>query len=740
MKGRSLLALSLTFILWLTAFSFAETISFTDDQYITWTQTKQKLIEDIVYDDASYLYVKLSGEIVKLHKNFQGDFMTLTQEEKKHISPFIQVQKPIHLESNLIELEKEDLIQKDQDLYYGDIKLLSLEAYIKENDEFYREYPNDQKGDIECYGSYYPLGNGEKLFFIKTFTSGAVPPPYTPWHVDMLWVRKDGVAEIEINDRFHPEKIIEDQDGTIWIQGSISPWKSTSEVTLYRMDTQGKIISINQQLKVNYIEVLGRGKNQLMIFAETKDSLPYYVPPNYEVYKKNKKGIYIINTKGVLKEVYVLEKVKDGTKFYLDQEGKIYCIIDHGDSILNITDKQEKKIPKEDFQGYKNALQEWNKYWEPRNSQSVERIDRDGSIWYLKEGEIIHKVHGTEQQFKNGLEMMMYAVDNIFVDGDGGKWFVAAAGISYLDPDSKKAENMNLYLTAGDHAIFPGAAEKIYIDQDKRVWYFDHDRIIQADFQQKPVLAKETSYIDGYEQIPHHYMELEEVGIFIYQKQESDQAYKVRIISISKEGNIQKKDYRTDKRVKTYFVKDNVLFMVLSDGVIKIENDKRYDLRNEGMLTEKSSYAYIDPYNMLFKNDYQIVRVHMPFLGEKVDTYKKSSKEVRLNKMVIPAYEVQGKTAVCVEDLEYYGYTMDWNPQKRMTYFAYAPAKAKGTQGIEASTIEESGDIYYSDVEIYFEGKKIPSYNTGGYSLVTIETLKNFQEINIEEIKADHLL
>ncbi|WZL73193.1 hypothetical protein QBE52_00170 [Clostridiaceae bacterium 35-E11] len=738
MNWKRLTALACMCILCVTGVSFAETISFTDSQYITWTQIKQKIIENIVYDDEDYLYVKMSGEIVKLHKRFQGDFMPLTQEEKNYISSFVQVQEQINSESNLIEIKKEDLLRKDQHLYYGDIKLLSLEEYIKENDEFYEERPNDQKGDIGCYGSYYTLRNGEKLIFIKTFTSAAVPPPYTPWHADMVRVSKDGVQQIQINDRFEPVKIIEDQDGTLWIQGYISPWKSTSEVTLYRIDLQGKMTSINQQLKVNYIEIIGKGKNQLMFFAETQNSLPYYMPPNYGVYEKNKKGVYTINTKGRLEEAYSLEKMKDGKKFYSDQQGKIYCITDQGDSILNITDNQQKKISKGVLQEYQSALQKWNQYWNKENSQAVERVDKDGSIWFLKEGEIVHNLNGEKQKFKNGLEMMMYAVDNIFVDKDGGKWFIAAAGISYLDPGSQKAENMNPYLTMGDHAIFPGAAERIYIDQNKKVWYFHQDKIIQAEFKQKPILAEEASYIKGYEQIPHHYTELAGAGIFIYQNQEKDQVYNIRVVTITKEGNIQKKDYVTDKPIKTYFVKNNILYMILSNGVIKIENDKRYDLSNEGMLTQESSYAYIDPHNMLFKNDYQIIKMRIPSFGQKVDTYKKSFKIVRVNGIFIPSYEVQGKTAICIEDLEYYGYKMSWDPQKRMTHFVYAPSEAKGTQGVDTYTIKESGDIYYSDIEIYFKGHKIPNYNTGGYSLVAIDKLKNFKEINIVETKGDH--
>jgi hypothetical protein len=85
----------------------------------------------------------------------------------------------------------------------------------------------------------------------------------------------------------------------------------------------------------------------------------------------------------------------------------------------------------------------------------------------------------------------------------------------------------------------------------------------------------------------------------------------------------------------------------------------------------------------------------------------------------IPVYEIDGALAICVEDLQYYGYHMNWNPETRVTRMVYDGVNFQGTTRYKKS----QGNIYYSDIDIYIGNQEVDAYNMGGYSLVKVSDL-----------------
>lgn len=133
--------------------------------------------------------------------------------------------------------------------------------------------------------------------------------------------------------------------------------------------------------------------------------------------------------------------------------------------------------------------------------------------------------------------------------------------------------------------------------------------------------------------------------------------------------------------------------------------------------------------------------------NEKIGTFKKSSAVVSikrsgvyLQEKNIPIYEINSELAICIEDLDFYGYNVQWNNKTRETRINYDGKNMKGTSTYR----KNNGSIYNSDVKIYLEEKNIPSYNIGGYSLVKINDLKDFDNIyfvrNFEEEKKEFKL
>lgn len=688
MKGKRIVSIGLLLCFFMISTVFAEEIVYTDQEYITWTQAKEKVIEDILFDDVSFLYVKLSGKIVKIDKDFSNDFMAVSRGEEDSILEYIKQRE------NDLKLVDKDRIKRDgNDLFYGDTKILSIEKYVKEDEKFYEDNPQYEKKEI-LYNVYlYQLHNEKQLFFIQTYLNRHIPPPYTPWYVDAVLVDEENVHKIDIHPKFYPQRILESEDGSIWIHGSIRYGRYTFQTTLYLLNPESETISLNEKLKVNYIDILGKGKDQVIIYAK---NFPAYQSPDLGKYSDENEGFLVVDTKcDVTKRKEEFIRMKSP---YVDIEGHIYCVTENGYGLINLTTQQTVRIQENQTDVYEKMQEEWENIEEDIGPQ-VSRKDMDGSVWYLKNGNIYHKSGDKHYIFEKGLELLTHAVNNIFIDKDGGKWFVAAAGISYLGSDYEEVENINPYIAGGLYPIHPGREDNIYIDGDKRIWYFD-EQILCASFKESAVLAEDTKLIEGYKRVSHSYMEIHNKGIFVYQRPvgEENRMYDVRIIQIDREGSIRVFDYRVDKSVRSCFKRKDALYLKLEDGLIKIENDKRYDIRNEELIGEHMHWKWKDDNTVFFKNRYSIVKACIPSFGDIVDTYSASDKEVCINGKKIAAYEVNGKTAICIEDLQYYGYKMVWDQGKRVSTFTYLPPDARGIEGIENGSLISSGAIYYSDV------------------------------------------
>jgi len=92
----------------------------------------------------------------------------------------------------------------------------------------------------------------------------------------------------------------------------------------------------------------------------------------------------------------------------------------------------------------------------------------------------------------------------------------------------------------------------------------------------------------------------------------------------------------------------------------------------------------------------------------------------------IPSYNIGGRTCICIEDLAYYGFDVDWDPDARLIsavssasavdYTKYADTKRGETGSI-------LGYIYETDIRATVNGLEVPSYNIGGITCVCIEDL-----------------
>jgi hypothetical protein len=679
--------------------------TYVDDQYLKWDVLERQCAEEISGDDESYLYLRLSGSPVRINKDLKSGPEKLRPGEVD-ISGNSEESKVKEVDKNLLQL-------KDKTLYYHDIPVMDMGKYLEENDCFYRENPYYTRTDISFYAYEYNLEGGGKVFQVITFIDCYIPAPYTPSYSDTFFISGPDVHRLVVDQDFRLTGTWENSDGSFWLEGWLKKGKASKENSLYLIGSGLKVFSFNEVLQKNDIQVLGQVENSLIVRAETRTLNPYF-PLDQKKYEVAGSGVYAVCSDGSYTRRK--ESIEDYKSIYLDREGNIYAISSDGKKIKNLTTGIEYHL-EEAVTPFDREVQTLRGL-DFNYGTSQTRLGQDGSKWYVQDCRIIREEKGKKSVFSKGLPVLMYPVENLFIDYEGGKWLLGPAGIAYYREDlMEEALNMNPFLDGG---IYPGGYKNIYVDGYKRIWFFDHD-IKCVPFKESAMIVLESGLIQGFEQVIHEYSENKDLGVFVYQKENPDGSYTIRALTINREGKINHQDYTLDKKLLRYFVYDGKLHMVLPDGLMILKDNKKLTVRNASLL-EGLDFRYRDNDRLVFAGEYRLVMVSIPKPGEAVDTFVKTPTAVTVNGKILPTYRVQGHLAICVEDLRHCGYDMIWDPVQRTTSLMYQKDKLpdmKAPSELQAS----QGMIYYSDIDVYINGVWHRTYNTGGYSLVALESL-----------------
>ena len=98
-----------------------------------------------------------------------------------------------------------------------------------------------------------------------------------------------------------------------------------------------------------------------------------------------------------------------------------------------------------------------------------------------------------------------------------------------------------------------------------------------------------------------------------------------------------------------------------------------------------------------------------------------------INNVEITSYNIQGYTAVVVEDLLTYGFDVVWDGAARTLKVTRNAAKAVTGSAVSATTGGKVGEkampVYATDIKTYLDGKETKSYNVGGRTIVYVDDL-----------------
>ena len=95
----------------------------------------------------------------------------------------------------------------------------------------------------------------------------------------------------------------------------------------------------------------------------------------------------------------------------------------------------------------------------------------------------------------------------------------------------------------------------------------------------------------------------------------------------------------------------------------------------------------------------------------------------------ISSYNINGYTAVVVEDLAFYGFDVIWNGSARTLTAKRTVGKPITGSAVSSTSGGKVGTrampVYATDIRTYFDGVEFKSYNVGGKTIVYVDDLAN---------------
>jgi len=564
------------------------------DSPVTWEVIDKTIVEGILGEVEGHLLLRVSGKVCKFDINGTGGLQEVSLEELSANDLGLNSASPQEIDNSRIHIE-------EGMLYLDQLPLLEVSSYIEEDKRFYENNPDYAAQPMECMVKQHQLANNGSLFYVVTYLNTCIPAPYTPSYTDVVWVKDSNMTRLTLDRNFRLERVWENQDGSLWLAGSTRNGRLTIERSLYLVNKDLSVTHVNAVLKKNYIEVLGQDLNSVVINAQTLATATFIpgseTPASTDRYNTANSGILSIDSS--LKKVFRPEDPAGYKQVYLSASGAIYGIKDDGRELFNLTDNTSFLLDADDrYDRFVSQLDQT----EDVVQVTPPRTDRDGTTWYIKNQRIIHRVGNREWFFDQGLDVLMYPVSNLFIDKTGGKWFLGPAGIAYYAAGAQQAVNMNTLINGG---LSVGDCDHLYIDDNQRVWHFGE--VIRCyPYGGHTSVAPQSSLIQGFEPVYHHYLEQNEKGIFVYQKQNPDSTYCIKILTIDRQGTITGEDYQSGSYARQALLSEGALLIHLADGLLKVENGQAAFLTHqsidEGMIlqaVDQHTYAFMGPYRIV---------------------------------------------------------------------------------------------------------------------------------------------
>lgn len=579
--------------------------SFVDDNGIRWTVGERNEAYEILYADDSFLYLTVDSEIKRLNRNFDSGLESLTDQEEKI------VRQKSETETGMTKIPPSQLKVEGNTLFYGRQPILDVTPYLENNRLFYQDHPDLEAYPVDWQVSSHLSASGLELLLVTSCPAPSVPAPYTDYYCDLIALREGQAIHLTALEKFSPQQVLESQDGTLWLTGSQHMAKFLYERSLFRIDSQGNLHSVNQFLRCNDIRLLQAKGNQVTVWAGTH---AFFFEPDPGKYDQLKDLIYCISSAGAVQTRP--EEVGEMRSMCCTPGGEIFGISADGRSVVNLTAKQFFPMPEQDE--YKRIEEMIQAHMEEEASAPTApaRRDQDGSRWLVESGQVVHDQNGNKEIFYGGQETLLNGMYNLFIDAQNNKWFLSVAGIGFLPKGAPQVQNLNPVLPAS----YPGAdKQRMFVDDQGSIWRFGPqiDKLTRPD--STPVTAADPQ-AEGFIALEQDYIEYQDKVYFAYQKSHANQSVTLRIFSLDRSGQLYFRDYPLSKPGMYFFACDQAFYVSLSDGFWRLEDGWILEAYHPCLKEITWSYCCLDPRRLAFATQDRTVLVEIPRYSNAADS------------------------------------------------------------------------------------------------------------------------
>ena len=119
------------------------------------------------------------------------------------------------------------------------------------------------------------------------------------------------------------------------------------------------------------------------------------------------------------------------------------------------------------------------------------------------------------------------------------------------------------------------------------------------------------------------------------------------------------------------------------------------------------------------------VPAHSQKVGDVIGTVYNTDIVAYVNNYAIPSYAANGTSVIVAEDLRNFGFDVEWNGEARQLSISRNTSSQPATMTVEktGAPSTEFADLLYTDITVYADGIKIPSYAINGYTMIPMESL-----------------
>lgn len=156
---------------------------------------------------------------------------------------------------------------------------------------------------------------------------------------------------------------------------------------------------------------------------------------------------------------------------------------------------------------------------------------------------------------------------------------------------------------------------------------------------------------------------------------------------------------------------------------------------NRSIFTTPKLYIY--PLFVLLFMLFMITSVHASMtIGTKIGEVLSTDIIATIEEKPIPSMNINGYTAIVVEDLRAYGFDVVWNEQDRSLKVTRNEMKTTVGKEFVIERMEPGAvlkPVLFTDIKTYFDGKEIISFNIDGQTAIYFNHLKPYGEIQWNE-------